>query len=111
MTAPTVTAINFDQPIYTSGQTITTSIYYYGYNFYTSPTLSAAASDVMTGEMQATATTAQWNTASGSPGMPDPVSITLTDSRHGTWTLVSNVLISSPGANPYEGLATFTSIA
>jgi hypothetical protein len=117
-----VTSISFDAPIYTPGQTITTTVTYQTTNQYTVGNLTTVLTDTLTGESFANVGYLNpptggeyWNpsgaftlsTASG--GTPDPVTLDITDTGGRNWIQVSNNLTGSSA--PFTGTAVFTATA
>jgi hypothetical protein len=108
---------SFDQPSYTTGQTITLTVDYTpdttGGTVITVSDITVTATDASN---TATAVSTAGNSDfpaftvdSGSPETAVEATLTVTDNRTppGTWTLVSNILSDSP----FAGVAVFTSVA
>lgn len=109
---------SFDQPVYTTGSTITLTVDYTSTDTTSTPTDTAFNVTVTVADSADSVT----NTSDGSVAFPmfttsapgtetaDPTTLTVTDNRAtpGTWTLVSNTLSD---AAPFTGVAVLTSVA
>lgn len=117
--ALTINSWSFDQPVYTSGQTITLTV---NYTPDTTGGVVDTASDITVTVSDAANTVTQSSSAaeagafpqftveSGAPETAEPTTVTVTDDRAtpGAWTLVSNTLSD---ASPFTGVAVLTSVA
>jgi hypothetical protein len=109
---------SFDQPSYTTGQTITLTVNYTpdttGGTVTTVSDVTVTVSDASNTATQASDPTnggfPQFTVDSGTPETAEPTTVTVTDDRAtpGTWTLVSNTLSD---AAPFTGVAVLTSVA
>jgi hypothetical protein len=107
---------SFDQPVYTTGSTITLTVDYTSTDTTSTPADTAFNVTVTVADSADSVT----NTSDGSVAFPmfttstpgaesaDPTTVTVTDNRPGTWTLVSNTLSA---AAPFTGVAVLTSVA
>lgn len=113
--ALTITSWSFDQPVYTTGATITLTINYDS----TDATAADVASAVTVTVTDSAGTATQASDTSGNfpeftvtgTSTVEPTTVAVSDNRTpaGAWTEVSNVL--SGTAAPFTGVAVFTSVA
>lgn len=109
------TSFAFDQATYTPGQAVTLTVSYTSDDLDPGTSVSTAVSvalsdtgNTVSQSSDGSAAFPGFTTVTAS-GAPLPVTVTVSDPRPGTWTLVSNSF--SGDAAPFTGTAVLTSVA
>jgi protein-disulfide isomerase-like protein with CxxC motif len=105
MAALSITSVSFDKASYNPGDVITLTVIYASQD--SAPAATAFKAQVTAADSQTSAEQTVPFTISGAQQML-PVTVTVTDSRPGTWTLLSDTVT---GSGPWTGTAVLTSTA